>query len=111
MSFSRFEQYWPFYLSQHSKPATRMWHAVGMTSALLFILTAIWTMNGWYLLLAPGTAYPLAWFSHFVIEGNKPSAYGHPLWLLRAELRMYRFMLSGKMDEELRRVSEEIELL
>lgn len=37
LSFSDYEEFWPFYLSQHSKATTRGWHFVGTTSVLLCI--------------------------------------------------------------------------
>jgi hypothetical protein len=101
MNFKDYEEFWPFYLSQHSKSATRVWHFVGTSFVFLFILLAIATFNFWLLLLAPVTAYSFAWFSHFFIEGNKPATFGHPLWSLRADFRMYRLMLFGQLQKEL----------
>ena len=101
MEFKDYETFWPFYLSQHSKRSTRRWHFVGTSFVFVFILAAFITMNFWFILLAPVTAYAFAWFSHFFIEGNKPATFGHPIWSLRADFRMYRLILFGKLDKEL----------
>ncbi|WP_139488267.1 DUF962 domain-containing protein [Brevibacillus dissolubilis] len=101
--FSRYEEFWPFYVSQHRRKATRQWHFVGTSLVWVCVLLAL-VSSWWFLLLAPVLAYGLAWFSHFVIEGNKPATFGHPFWSLRADFRMYRLMLTGKMDAEIRRL-------
>lgn len=101
MEFKDYEEFWPFYLSQHSKRSTRGWHFVGTSFVFVFLIAALITFNFWLILLAPVTAYAFAWFSHFFIEGNKPATFGHPVWSLRADFRMYRLMLLGKLEKEL----------
>ena len=76
MNFKDYEELWPFYLSQHSKPATRFWRFVGTSFVFLFLLISLFTFNFWWLLLAPIIAYSFAWYSHFFIEGNKPATFG-----------------------------------
>lgn len=106
MEFKNYEEFWPFYLSQHSKPSTRAWHFVGTSFVFIFIILAIWK-SPWFLLLAPVVAYGIAWFSHFFIEGNKPATFGHPFWSLRADFRMYRMILFGQLPKELNKLSNE----
>ncbi|MBY6038318.1 DUF962 domain-containing protein [Fictibacillus nanhaiensis] len=105
MNFKNYEEFWPFYLSQHSKPSTRAWHFVGTSSVFLFIVLAIWK-SLWFLLAAPVVAYGIAWFSHFFIEGNKPATFGHPFWSLRADFRMYRLILFGQLQQELHKTNQ-----
>ncbi|GGE07985.1 membrane protein [Marinithermofilum abyssi] len=106
MEFKSFEEFWPFYVSQHSKPETRRWHFVGTASVVVCLGLALW-VNGWFVLLAPVIAYGLAWYSHFFVEGNKPATFGHPLWSLLADFRMFVLMLTGKMDQEVQRLKRE----
>ncbi|WP_456272253.1 Mpo1-like protein [Bacillus sp. AK031] len=101
MDFKNYEEYWPFYLSQHSKSSTRAWHFVGTSFVFVFILLAVVTLNFWFLLLAPVVAYAFAWISHFFIEGNKPATFGHPVWSLRADFRMNRLILFGQLQKEI----------
>jgi hypothetical protein len=35
MMFHSYQEFWPFYLSQHSKKATRVWHAIGTSRAFI----------------------------------------------------------------------------
>ena len=106
MNFRTYGEFWPIYLSQHSKPSTRAWHFAGTACVLLCLVLAVASMNGWFLLAAPVLGDGLAWFSHFFIEGNKPATFGHPLWSLRADFHMFWLMLTGKLEKELRRLRE-----
>jgi hypothetical protein len=106
MEFRNYDEFWPFYVSQHSKAATRRWHFVGTSAVIVCIILAV-AVNARFLLLAPVIAYGLAWFSHFFIEGNKPATFGHPLWSLRADFHMFGLMLTGRMDDEIRRLEVE----
>lgn len=100
--FQNYEEFWPFYLSQHSKTATRFWHFIGTSFVFVFIIAAV-LVKWWYFFLAPVVAYGFAWFSHFMIEGNKPATFGHPFWSLRADFQMYFYLLSGKLKGELKK--------
>jgi hypothetical protein len=105
LDFKNYEEFWPFYLSQHSKSSTRAWHFVGTSFVFVFILLTVVTLNFWFLLLAPVVAYAFAWISHFFIEGNKPATFGHPVWSLRADFRMYRLILFGQLQKEIEKDS------
>lgn len=106
MEFRSYREFWPFYVMQHSKLATRLWHAVGTSFVFLLLLAAGFTGKWWLLLLIPVIAYGLAWFSHFFIEGNKPATFGHPVWSLRGDFHMYFLTISGKMGAEVERVQK-----
>ena len=102
--FNSFEEFWPYYVAEHSQPATRALHAVGTTAALA-CMTACIAKRKWSLLplaLVPG--YGAAWFAHFFIEKNKPATFDYPLWSFIADYKMVGLMLAGKMDEEVERV-------
>jgi len=101
--FETFEQFWPYYLGEHSDPRTRALHIAGTTFAGLMALA--WIATGFKSLLLLGLigGYGLAWLAHFVIESNKPATFGYPLWSLRADFRMYRKWLTGSLGDELRR--------
>lgn len=98
-----FESFWPHYLAEHSRPATRWFHFAG-TVVWLGMLAATLVTGKWLLLaVMPFAAYGLAWFSHLVIERNKPVTFKHPLWSLRADHRMALLMITGRLGQELAR--------
>lgn len=103
MTFDHYENFWGFYVLEHRKKATRIWHFIGTSGVFMFILLALILQNALYILGAPIFAYGMAWVSHFFIEGNKPATFGHPFWSLRADFRMYRYILLGKMNQEVKK--------
>jgi hypothetical protein len=103
--FSTYEEFWPFYVSQHLHPVCRALHFVGTTCVLAALAAAVLRAPGW-LLCAPLAGYGFAWIGHFFFERNRPATFTYPLWSLRGDFRMYRLTLLGRMPPELRRASE-----
>lgn len=95
-----FEEFWPFYVSQHLNPTNQRLHFVG-TTLVLASLAAGALLAPSYFAVAPLAGYGFAWVGHFLFEKNRPATFKHPLWSLRGDFRMYRLMLLGRMDGEL----------
>ncbi len=96
-TFNSFADFWPYYLGEHSKPATRFLHGIGTLTALGFLIALI-TMGKWWLFpvaLIPG--YAFAWASHFFIEKNRPATFKHPLWSFMGDWKMLALMLTGQL--------------
>lgn len=102
MSISSFGDFWPYYVRAHSRPLTRMLHAIGSVAAIACICLAL-SVSLWFLALAPVIGYSFAWYAHFFVEGNKPATFGHPFYSLAADYRMLFLMMAGKMDAEVAR--------
>ncbi len=99
-----FEEFWPYYVREHSKKSTRTIHFVGTTAAVALVGYAALRRKVWPLLVAPFAGYGPAWFSHFFIEGNKPATFKYPRWSLQADFVMWSKIVRGTMDEEVARV-------
>lgn len=56
------------------------------------------------LLLAPLAGYAPAWLGRFFVERNRPATFHSPLRSLRADLRMLRRALTGRLGDELQRL-------
>ncbi len=98
--YGTFEEFWPFYVSQHSKKATRTLHFIGSTLALGALAAAAVTRRPALLLGAPLAGYGFAWVSHFFVEQNKPATFTYPLWSLMGDARMWWMTANGAMDAE-----------
>ena len=99
-----FAEFWPHYLAEHSRPATRGLHLAATLAWVGLLAAGLWTRTWWLLALIPVAAYGLAWFSHFVVERNRPATFGHPLLSLAADHKMAYLMLTGRMGRELERL-------
>ena len=98
---SSFESFWPFYLQEHSKSATRNFHYVGTTLVVAIGIFAIATTNWWLMIAMPLCGYFFAWLSHWKIEKNRPATFTYPLWSLGSDFKMLFHFLTGTMGREL----------
>jgi len=101
--YGRFGEFWPFYLSEHSKPGTRWLHFMGSTLGLTCLLAAALGGTAWLILLGLALGYAFAWTGHFLIERNRPATFKYPLRSFAADFKMWGYMLTGRLDAELRR--------
>jgi hypothetical protein len=105
-SFPTYEAFFPYYVAMHSKPLTRKVHFVGTTLGLVVALTGAVLRRPKLLLGLPGFGYGFAWPAHWFIEKNNPATFGHPLWSLRGDFEMIRYMVQGR-DGELTAIAAE----
>jgi len=107
--FDSFEEFWPYYLSEHSDPTNRTLHALGTLGAVAVAGAAVASRKWKVAALAPVVGYGAAWVGHFFIEKNRPATFDYPLWSLMGDFKMASKMLSGRLDEDLRRYGIEDE--
>ena len=105
MTFRSLDEFWSFYVTQHSKPTTRRWHFVGTLASMLLLLNSL-VFNLWFVFLVPFVGYGCAWYSHFFVEGNVPATFGHPVWSFLCDFKMFGLMLTGQMDREIKRLEK-----
>lgn len=98
--YASYEEFWPFYVSQHRRAANRALHFVGTTLVLVLLVLAA-LVDPRLVLATPLAGYGFAWVGHFFFERNRPATFTYPLWSLRGDFRMYRMMLLGQMGPEL----------
>src|ERR1700755_334026 len=101
-----YAEFWDFYVAEHSQPLTRLFHFIGTSLGIVLLVWIFRTGNFLYLPLCFATGYAFAWFSHFVIEKNKPATFKYPLWSFISDYKMMFYMLIGKMNSEVERVSQ-----
>ena len=104
--YNSFAEFWPHYVSEHSRPATRLLHLIGTTIALATIVYFIAIGKWWLFPLALIPGYGAAWIGHFFVEKNKPATFQHPLWSFMGDYKMIGLMLTGRMDHEVRRLTK-----
>ena len=100
-NFERFEEFYPYYLSEHQNRVCRGLHYIGTSLALLIVVYAI-VSKAWILIL-PGivSGYVFAWIGHFFFEHNKPATFQYPLYSFVGDWVMLKDFLTGKLGERL----------
>jgi hypothetical protein len=102
--FKTFEEFWPFYVSQHSKKGTRLFHFAGTTAGMACVAVGLLFRKKLPFIAAPVLGYAGSWLGHFLIEKNIPATFKHPLWSFRADFVMWKKIVDGTMDAEVERV-------
>ena len=106
-SFENFDGFFRYYVSQHSKAATRWVHFASTHAGIAVAVTALARRKPLLLLAAPVTVYGPAFLSHYLIERNSPvTLKGNPFWAMRGDLRMIATMWRGR-DAELGRIAQD----
>lgn len=95
--FARFVDFYPYYLSEHANRTCRRLHFVGTTLGLGLLLSAIVTMNPWYVLAGLVTGYAFAWIGHAFFEKNRPATFTYPVFSFIGDWVMWRDILIGRM--------------
>jgi hypothetical protein len=102
-----FEEFWPYYVSQHRNKTCRQLHFVGTSLAMGCVAASPFYPPA--LIAAPVVGYGFAWVGHFVFEKNTPASWRGVkafAWSLRSDFRMWRMIATGKMDAEVERVEQ-----
>jgi hypothetical protein len=95
--FKSFNDFWPYYLGEHSKSATRVLHYTGTLTALASLILLVAIGKWWLFPLAFVPGYALAWIGHFFIEKNRPATFTYPLWSFMGDWKMLGLMLTGRL--------------
>lgn len=99
-----YAEFWPFYLHEHSRGATRAIHITGTLAAVTLAIASIVIGPWWLALVAVAAGYAPAWFAHFLVEHNHPATFTYPLWSLFSDFRMTATWLTGGLARELAKV-------
>ena len=97
-AYGRFQEFYPYYLAEHSNRTCRRLHFTG-SALVLAMLTYIFITGSWLLLATlPLIGYGFAWVGHFLFEKNKPATFRYPLYSLMGDWVMFKDMLTGKIE-------------
>lgn len=96
-TFTRFRDFYPFYLGEHRDRRCRLMHFIGSSLVLLIVVFSIGSGRLVWLWLLPLVGYGFAWVGHFVFEKNRPATFQHPLYSLMGDWVMYWDVLRGKV--------------
>lgn len=98
--YKNMQEFWPFYVREHTRPVTRWLHFIGTSTIFAWALAAIIRRNPKLLIMAIVSPYAYAWAGHFFVEHNRPATFKYPVKSLLADFIMYGKMWQGKMAQE-----------
>ena len=100
---TNYDEFWLFYVREHSHPLNRQLHFIGSSLGLVCLALLFYTGNLLFFPLGLVIGYGFAWVGHFFVEKNKPASFKYPLWSFRSEWKMWALMLLGRMRPEIER--------
>lgn len=103
-SYSSFQEFWPFYLGEHSTAQCRIQHFLGSSVGATLFFVALVTGNFDWIFLAIVCGYGGAWWGHFVFEKNRPATFKYPIYSFRGDWKMFWMMMVGTLDDEIARL-------
>ena len=98
VEYRSFREFYPFYLTEHSRSGTRRLHFAGTLLVVLSFGYGIVTRRWGFLALVPLFGYGFAWVGHFAVEKNRPATFQHPLYSLAGDFRMFADMVRGRVS-------------
>jgi hypothetical protein len=93
--FKTYEEFWPYYMKEHSKKGTRILHYIGTTIGFCCLLALFVTFQIKWLGIALFVGYLFAWLGHFLIEKNRPATFKYPFWSFISDWRMWYMALTS----------------
>ena len=95
--YRSFRDFYPFYLTEHSRSGTRRLHFAGTLLVLLTLGYSLATRRWSFLALLPVFGYGFAWVAHFAVERNRPATFQYPFYSLVGDFRMFADMARGRV--------------
>lgn len=95
--YQSFNEFYPFYLSQHQHPVCRQLHFVGSALILFVLAYTLYSQQFMWLISLPIIGYGFAWIGHFIFEKNRPATFTYPLWSLMGDWKMFWQILTRQL--------------
>ena len=95
--FRTFAEFYPFYLSEHRHPVSRVLHSSARGASCCASRRSSSTGEPLWLLGALISGYSFAWLGHFRFEHNRPATFRFPFYSLAGDFRMWWELNLGKL--------------
>ena len=91
--FDSFNSFYKFYLLEHKKSGTRIFHFIGTIFGLIGLILSLIYLDPRPFFGSIFLTYFLAWTSHFFIEHNRPATFKYPFYSFLGDLKMFTELL------------------
>lgn len=96
--YESFKEFYPYYLSEHQHPVSRLLHFIGTSLVFVIFISVIIMKAWWAFILIPLVGYGFAWVGHFFFEKNKPATFQYPLYSLGSDFKLFYDIMAGKQS-------------
>lgn len=95
--YKNLDEFYPYYLSQHSNRTNRRLHFIGFCLAILQLLRILFfSLTILNFLLVPLFMFGPGYIGHFCFEKNSPVA-KYPWLSLQSDVRFFKEIVTGKL--------------
>jgi hypothetical protein len=94
--YTSLKEFYPYYLTEHQNPTSRVLHFIGTGLVLVVLGVAIGMAQYIWLAAIPVIGYGFAWVGHFFFEKNKPATFTYPFYSLASDFILFFDLLRGK---------------
>jgi len=94
--YKSLKEFYPFYLTEHLDPTSRILHFTGTALVFILLLLSIIFQKWVLLIFIPVVGYGFAWVGHAFFEKNKPATFTYPLYSLISDFKLFFDILKGK---------------
>lgn len=91
-----YKDFYSFYLTQHSKMWTRIFHFLAILLVFAVIIFVIQSGKERFLWYVPIYGLGISGLSHAIFEKNRPTILRYPLWSVLSDLKMFVELMIGK---------------
>jgi hypothetical protein len=95
--FQSFNEFYPYYLSEHKNLTCRRLHFVASLLILCVLTYVLLTQQWLWLFVLPVLGYGFAWVGHFFFEHNRPATFIYPLYSFLGDWVMFKDILLGRV--------------
>ena len=95
--FKSFQEFYPYYLSEHKLKINKILHIIGSLLGLFFLISIIYFKNYKYIPFSFLFGYTFAWVGHFVFEKNRPATFKYPIYSFIGDWVMLKDILTRKI--------------
>lgn len=92
------DEFYQFYLTEHSDINCRRLHFLGTSFGVLGIAQSLRQRSIKPIAKGLLLGYGCAWIGHFFFEKNKPATFKYPLQSFKSDWRMYADIWRGKVS-------------